>query len=440
MISYPPLKRDRAFWGITATQFLGAFNDNVFKMLLMLICADYVKAQQGAAGANPYFDPYQTTASLLFAFAFVMFSGFAGYLSDRYEKKTIVVLCKVAEILVMAAGLFVFLLSPTGSLSFIMALFGVLFFMGLQSAFFGPSKYGILPEMFSETDLPAVNGAVLGTTFLAIIFGTALAGLLKDALAGQLWLISLFCVALAVIGTATSTLLRRTPAAQPQMQFGIRNWFIEPEIWKKVIGDVVLFKVLLVYSVFWFVGGVVALTITLIGQVQMNLSSTTTALFNAAMGMGIGTGCAWAAMISKKDVRMELAKIGSVGLSSGMAAAAIIAIVPMDITLKSWLFGIALFVGGFFGGWVAIPLQVFIQAHPPAEFKGRVVAVMNIMTWIGILMASVYYFAALALTGFQLAPSWILLSVGIIMMLAGLFSNLKSPEHLVEERDALPAG
>ena len=88
---------------MTITQFLGAFNDNVFKMLLLLICVDYVLAQN-QGGNNPYFDPYQTTASLLFASAFVLISGFAGYLSDRYCKRTIVVACKVSEIVVMLAG------------------------------------------------------------------------------------------------------------------------------------------------------------------------------------------------------------------------------------------------------------------------------------------------------------------------------------------------
>ena len=123
---------------MTATQFLGAFNDNLFKMLLMLICADYVMVRAAGDGGNPYFDPFQTAASLLFAFAFVMFSGFAGFLSDRYRKKGIVVASKVAEIFVMSMGLLVFLTGNPGGNSFIVMLFAVLFLMGMQSAFFGP--------------------------------------------------------------------------------------------------------------------------------------------------------------------------------------------------------------------------------------------------------------------------------------------------------------
>ncbi len=437
MTYYPPLRRDKAFWGITMTQFLGAFNDNIFKMLLMLICADYVMADAANSSSSPYFDPYQTVASMLFASAFIMICGFAGYLSDRYRKKNIVVASKMAEIVVMAIGLLVFLLGDPGSKSFIVLLFGVLFLMGVQSAFFGPSKWGILPEMFSDTDLPAANGVIQATTFLAIIFGMVLAGVLKRLLGDELWVISLICVGLGIIGTITATMLRRTPAAQPTLKFSPGSLFVEPAVWKRVLQDRLLFKVLLMYSVFWFVGGVIALTITVMGKVQLNLSDSTTALFNASMGLGIGTGCIWAAKMSKKDIRLGLVTQGSAGLCCCAAAVAIFAILPIATGAKLWLIGILLFGAGFFGGWVAIPLQVFIQAHPPAEYKGRIIAVMNLMTWIGIMLASVYYFGALAVTGFAVEPSWILLSTGVIMLVAASSARLRTREHLKEEREVL---
>lgn len=436
MNPYPPLIRDRAFWGITLTQFLGAFNDNVFKMMLLLICADYVQNLNNN-GSSPYFDPYQTAASMLFAIAFVIFSGFAGYLSDRNAKKRIVVICKMAEIVVMSLGLLIFLAGTAGTDSFIILLFGVLFLMGMQSAFFGPSKFGILPEMFSDNDLPIINGVILGTTFLAIIFGTAVAGFLKGSLEGRLWVISLGCVGLAMIGTGTAFLLRRTAPAQPDLKFEATNWFGEPAIWRKVVGDRLLLKVLLVYATFWFVGGVVTLAITLVGKVQLELTDKVTAYLNAGMGFGIGTGSIIAAAISKKDVRFGLVKIGCVGMFGGLGLASIFANLEIDPSLRTWLFGISLTVGGFFGGWVAVPLQVFIQSHPPSELKGRIIAVMNLMTWIGILTASLYYFSLLWITGFQMDPSWILLTLGIIMLMIS-FVRLQSTEHLKDEREAAP--
>lgn len=177
-----------------------------------------------------------------------------------------------------------------------------------------------------------------------------------------------------------------------------------------------------------------ALVATLVGRIQMNLSDLTTSLFNAATGVGIGAGSLWAARSSQHEIRLSLVSRGSIGLFVATTAASVVAVLPVDSHLQSWWVGIALLAAGFFGGWIAVPLQVFIQAHPPAEFKGRVLAAMNLMTWIGILAASLYCFAALAVTGFRLDPSWILLSIGFVMLAAGVASRLVSGDHLCDER------
>src|SRR6185369_16783156 len=203
--SHKPLFRDRSFWGMTATQFFGAFNDNLFKQLMLLLAIPV-----GAAAARKADE--QGLATMLFSLPFVLFSGFAGYLSDRYSKRTMIVACKVAEIGIMLLGMIGFLAYGTTGYR---GLLVVLFLMGTHSAFFGPGKYGILPELFREEDLPRANGVILMTTFLAIIFGTASAGFLGDLLynaAGQrvperLWIGSLFCIGIAACGTIASLLV-----------------------------------------------------------------------------------------------------------------------------------------------------------------------------------------------------------------------------------------
>src|SRR4029079_7819835 len=212
-----PLFRDRSFWGMTATQFLGAFNDNLFKQLMLLLAIPV-----GAAAAARADE--QGLATMIFSLPFVLFSGFAGYLSDRYSKRTMIVLCKVAEIGIMSLGMIGFLAyAQTGYAG----LLAVLFLMGTHSAFFGPGKYGILPELFRETDLPRANGVILMTTFLAIIFGTASAGFLGELLynaAGErvperLWIGALACVGIAAVGTIASLLVRPVPPAVPNLRF-----------------------------------------------------------------------------------------------------------------------------------------------------------------------------------------------------------------------------
>ncbi|MCC6511427.1 MAG: hypothetical protein IT423_20175, partial [Pirellulaceae bacterium] len=209
----PALIADKAFWGLAVTQFLGAFNDNLYKQLILLlavpaaatavVAAAAADAGAGAAVPNGGGQDVQGWALFLFSIPFVLWSGFAGYLSDRFSKQPIIWWCKIAEIGITLLALLAFL---SYDLFHMWGTWTVLFLMGTHSAFFGPSKYGILPELFRARDLATANGIILMSTFLAIIFGTVAAGGLFDGLVGDsgethnLWLGSLVCVGIAVIG------------------------------------------------------------------------------------------------------------------------------------------------------------------------------------------------------------------------------------------------
>jgi len=138
----PRLYADVAFWGMTATQLFGAFNDNLFKQLMLLLA---VPVGLGAV----FQQDQQGLATIVFSLPFVLFSGYAGFLADRYSKQPIIVLAKVTEIAVMLLGLLAFVYYSVAGYS---GLLVVLFLMGAQSAFFGPPKYGILPEMLRMQD------------------------------------------------------------------------------------------------------------------------------------------------------------------------------------------------------------------------------------------------------------------------------------------------
>ena len=181
--SQPSLSSDRSFWGMAATQFLGAFNDNLFKFLILLMATPTAAAIAAGKEAKDL----QSEAMIVFATAFLLFSGIAGYLADKTSKRTIIITSKFAEIIVMFVGMIGFYYYESFGIKGMMV---ILFFMGLQSAFFGPAKYGILPEMLREDDLPRANGVILMLTFLAIIFGAALAGVLLDVLGERVWLAS----------------------------------------------------------------------------------------------------------------------------------------------------------------------------------------------------------------------------------------------------------
>lgn len=387
-----PLFHDRSFWGMTATQFLGAFNDNLFKQLMLLLAIPV-----GAAAAQKADE--QGIATMIFSLPFVLFSGFAGYLSDRYSKRTMIVVCKVAEIGIMLLGMLGFL--AYGRIGY-PGLLVVLFLMGTHSTFFGPGKYGILPELFRESDLPRANGVILMTTFLAIIFGTAsagvLGGLLYDA-AGQrvperLWIGSLLCIGIAVCGMLTSLLVRRIPAAVPDLKFQPSSLAIPPDTRALLLADRPLLAALIVSCMFWLVSGVAMQAVNSLGMTQLGVGERRTSLMTAVIGLGIAAGAVLAGRLSRGKADFRLVTWGAWGMVTGMAVMGIS--LPTDGGGFRHLLGYAgsfpmLVLLGAAAGMLAVPVQVFIQSRPPEDQKGRMIAVMNLTNFIAILLSGLIY-------------------------------------------------
>ncbi len=384
----PPLSQDRAFWGMTATQFLGAFNDNVFKQLVLLLSVDYMLVHKLTS------DPYQTSAQALFALPFVLLSGFAGWLSDRVSKRRVIILCKVAEIVVMGLGFLAFVSADQGTEALMTYLLLVLFVMGVQSAFFGPSKYGVLPEMFRDRDLPSVNGTVQMTTFLAIVFGQAFCGFGKQYLeqAGYgLWLLSLFCIAIAVLGTLTSLLLRPTAVVDPSLPFKASALAVDGRTWRMVKEDGTLLRALLISSHFWFAAGMVQPAVNAFGKQQIGLDDFQTSLMLAGVGFGIAVGCVVAGKLCGHRINFGIARIGASGITLTCSGLAAVPFLTETLASARWLSSSLLFVMGISAGFFAVPLQVLMQARPPAGQKGRMMGAMNLFNWMGILLSAAGY-------------------------------------------------
>ena len=399
--------RDRSFWGLTISQLLGAFNDNMFKQLVLLLCLE--KAHQIAlATDSPVADHYQPIAMAVFAIPWILFSGVSGFLADRLSKRRIVVFCKSMEIVVMGCGLLAFL---SGHL---WALFLVLFLMSTQSTVFGPAKFGILPEQFRSEDLPRINGIFQMTTFLAIILGFASAGILKEALPGQegLALVSVVSIAIAVVGTGAACLVRPTPVAQPDLKLTWQAAGIDRENWKLIQDNRFLLGVLLVSSLFWFVGGVVQPSVNSFGEYDLKLSSDRIGILQACMGVGIAFGCVMSGRLSKNRIRFGLVRAGMLGMVVGFPALTAISYfhpgvalaveqgggaaadsgnLILDAATAEWLArGCLIWLGGC-AGFFAVPLQVALQSVPPESQKGRMIGTMNLVNWFGILLSAVFY-------------------------------------------------
>lgn len=410
-----PGKIDRlghpAFIGFLATQFFGAFNDNLFKQLLLLLAIPTAvvagAAGAGDVGAAAEGVDKQGIATVLFGIPFVLFGGLAGYLADRLSKRTIIVTSKIAEIAIMGLGLLAFLATPMIGFT---GLWIVLFLMGLQSTFFGPGKYGILPEMLPREQLGRANGLVLMTTFIAIIIGTAVAGPLKDAIvppdvpqlqaASGLWIGSLVCVGIAIVGTLTSLLIVKLPAAEPDLKLKPENFAIPREILRLLWRDRQLMLALLASCVFWLIAGLTIQSVNSLSKVQLGLSDSWTSLLVALISVGIAIGGVIAGSLTRRISDNFVIQVGmwgtvvfctllSITIPGGQAAGDVVA-EPRHL-LGFWGCIPALMLLGGAAAFFAIPIQVFIQARPPQELKGRMIAVMNQANFFAIVLSGLVY-------------------------------------------------
>src|SRR5205807_1950818 len=185
--SYRDTIRHQGLQPFLWTQFLGAFNDNLFKIVVSMLAVHMVAA--GDAGRQ------LSIVSAVFILPFLLFSGYAGQLADVYSKRTVLIVTKSLEIVTALLALVAFIL---GRLEITLA---VLFLFALQATFFSPAKYGILPEVLPDRDLSRANGLLEMSTFVAIVAGTAIGSYLLDAWRGQLWLVGAAVLAIAIIGT-----------------------------------------------------------------------------------------------------------------------------------------------------------------------------------------------------------------------------------------------
>ena len=380
----PGLWRDSSFWGLTATQFLGAFNDNLYKQLLLLL---FVAVPIG----NEVKD-LQWIALLMFSLPFILFSGFAGYLSDRCSKPRMILICKVAEIGIMGLGVLAFLAHGKAGLSpwVLGGMASVLFCMGTHSAFFGPGKYGVLPELFRERDLPAANGIVLMSTFLAIIFGSALAGVLMDWWSGRLWLAGMICMGIAIFGVLTALIIRRIPASAPESRFEWEVLLIPREIMRLLKTDRLLRHALAASTTFWFVAAIVQPSVNALGISQLQVNNTRTSLLVTVISLGIAAGSALAGAASRGKVNPTVQRIGAWGMVATLMMLALRG-GPRDHLLGYAGSLVDLILLGVFTGMFAVPLQVFLQSRPPQGDKGRMIATQNLLNWIGIFLSAGVY-------------------------------------------------
>lgn len=366
------LFRNRSFSALTVTQFLGAFNDNAFKQLVLLLS---LSTALPWIAETPWVGQWgQSLGLALFASPFVLFGVLTGSLADRFSKRSIMVAANAGEVLVMGLGALAIFLER-----FELVL-GVLFLMGLQSAFFGPSKYGSIPEITERKELSQANGWIQMTTSVAIVLGTALGGGLFEAFAGRLLVPTGIFVGISVLGLVSSLYLAPLPAGAPGRAIA---WNPLREAWRQwgvVRGDRPLVLSLLASAVFWMIGAAMMLVVNRYGS-WLGLEGGAIALLLTLLSIGIALGSLCAARLSGERIESGLIPAGLVGMA---AFAGLVTLFPESANgLRLCLFGT-----GFSAGLFSVPIRALIQHLPPPEDRGSVLGLSEVLDFVGIFLAS----------------------------------------------------
>ena len=401
--------RDKGFQALLVTQFLGAFNDNAFKLVIAFIAVDQFISRSGGT-------IYLAMAGFLFSLPYFLFSTYAGYLADHFSKQKIIFYTKVLEIAIMFLGLLALL---SGNIWFLLS---VLFAMGAQSAFFSPSKYGILPEILNKREISEGNGLLQMWTFAAIILGQVGGGLLSQVSRQQVNAVAYIFIAVAVIGTLSSLFVTKVPAAGAVRTF---EWNFFKEIFHNVRWirrDRGIFLSILGLMYFGFLGGLFHLNILLYARKIMGVEHFPLSILLIVLALGIGGGSMLAGRFSEKKIELGFVPLGAIGLS--------IFSVAMGFVYHSYfIVAVCLFVLGISAGFFIVPLNAFIQHYSPADRKGQVLATLNVLTCLTALFASmmIYVFRDII----QLNSAQIFVFLGIVTSFGAVYVCRLLPEALV---------
>jgi len=387
---------ERRFAPFFCVQFLGAFNDNVFKQALVIMLA-YQTASFTAMSS----DTLQNVAQALFILPFLLFSAIAGQIADKYEKSRLITITVALELVIMFLGAAGFFMKDLA------LLLTALFLGGVQSTFFGPVKYAILPQQLAESELVGGNALVEGGTAIAVLLGMIYGGwLIADRDWGIAAVAASTC-AISGIALALSRLIPVAPAASPALRI---NWNPVTETWRNIAHLTdrrTVFLSVLGISWFWFYG---AMLVTQFPNLSRNVllgSEHVVTVLLVVFSVGVGVGSLLCERLSGHKIEIGLVPFGSIGLTlfgidlwwSTAHAPGHAAVGAMAFLRDSahWRILADLALVGVFGGIYSVPLYALVQNRSDPASRSRTIAGNNILNALFIIAA-----AALAIGLFKL--------------------------------------
>lgn len=382
----PKSMLNRGFMSLIATQFFGAMNDNVLKGILIFMVirgawsGDLGKGGQGIVG-------------VCFTVPFILLSAFAGQLADRFSKRTVTLWVKALEIPIAAlAGLGFYIGNLWVTLAALVAL-------TCQSSFFGPAKYGMIPELVGDDQLSRANGTINMLTNAAVIVGTLVAGVVSDRYSPQVevsgvsWLPAAALLVIAVLGFVSSWFLTDLKSGDQSMKYEW-NPFATYLCTIQEMAKTPLLMIMLAWGYFYLLAGI-ALFIVPEYTIVLDISRAEASVLMGVLGIAIGVGCGVAGFVSGRHIEPRLIPVGAIGLTLFFF---LLAYVPPSLSSGEGSARIAfsnvswfILGAGFFAGFYIVPLQALLQGLSPDAERGQYLGTANAVSFGFMTLAAVFY-------------------------------------------------
>ena len=416
----------RRFLPFFITQFLGALNDNLFKNALLVIVVS-----GAVAGSDSNTNFITNLAAGLFILPYFLFSTTAGQLADRYDKALLIRRIKIAEIILMVAGCYALWRAD------INLMLGILFALGVQSAFFGPIKYAIIPQHLSADELLAGNAQVGMGTFVSILVGTLIGGWLVTADQGPMY-VGLLATLFAVIGWLSSRHIPNAPATSAAQQgtLTLNPLTVARGNLKLARKNPTVFYCIIAISWFWLYGGSFLTQVPNYAVTVLQGHPTLISILLGAFIVGVAIGSLLCHRLSKGQVEPGLVPIGGLGLSvfavdlfftSGLYQAAnadLSAVLPL--TFIALTDGIHILLDlmfiGMFGGMLVVPLYSMIQQRTEDETRARVLSINNIINAIFMVIGALLGMLFLSILGWSIPQFFLAVALMNAVFLSAIFA------------------
>ncbi|MGF6481961.1 MFS transporter [Paraburkholderia sp. JPY419] len=422
------LLRQRRFAPFFWTQFLGAMNDNVFKIGFTSLVT-YQAAR--FSGVDPKTAAFLISA--IFILPFVLFSATSGQIADKYDKALLTRLVKTFEIAVMLVGGAGFWLHSAP------LLYLCTFLMGVHSTVFGPVKYSYLPQHLSKAELVGGNGMIEMGTFVAILVGTIVGGAGAGFAEHGAVVLAGACLAIALIGRGVSGFVPATPAPQPGLRI---NWNPVSETWRNLKlahENRTVFLSLLGISWLWFVGATFLASFFNFAKDVLSADPDVVTVLLATFSIGIGIGSLLCERLSKRRIEVGLVPLGSIGMSvfaidlffashALPPAGHLLSVGEFLARFAHWRVLADLFLLAMFGGFYSVPLYALIQSRSQPSHRARIIAANNILNSL-FMIVSALMAMGLTAAGFGI-PEIFLVTALLNVVVAGYIYSLV-PEFLL---------